>query len=99
MYLTRCGSLNSLRKCTLAQQDAHHTILASYFLLQSPLLGREAMTSHDVLRSLPRFPATPHLIEARVKCEVCQESFLPREEICALPCIHQLYPIHPECNS
>ena len=49
------------------------------------------MTSLEALRRLPKFPATTHLIETKVNCEICQEAFILGEEICALPCIHQLY--------
>src|SRR5437762_1103427 len=49
------------------------------------------MTSLEALKSLPRFPVTPHLLETRAKCDVCQETFVLNEEVLALPCIHQLY--------
>jgi hypothetical protein len=49
------------------------------------------MTSIEALKSLPRFPVTPPMLESRAKCEVCMETFVAGEEVLALPCIHKLY--------
>src|ERR1700738_5102153 len=49
------------------------------------------MTSLEVLRTLPKYPATSHLVDTRSKCEICQDCFALDEEICTLPCIHKLY--------